>query len=219
MKNFINKEIKLCLAPINYVYLSFAVMLIIPNYPRYVPIFFFCVSILHIFNNALLNKDIEYSMILPITKKEIVKSRCLLIAVYELIGIILTIPFAIIFNLIMPEGNEAGIEGNVAFYGLSLILLTIFNLIFFASYYKKADKPGLPFLKASIAFWISFIILEFPIWTKNIFGISYFQLMDKIDSESLIKQLPVLLIGLLVFIFGWIITFKISSKRFEKVDL
>ena len=70
MKNFITKEIKLCLAPINYVYLSFAVMLIIPNYPRYVPIFFFCVSILHIFNNALLNKDIEYSMILPITKKE-----------------------------------------------------------------------------------------------------------------------------------------------------
>ena len=219
MKNFLQKEIKLCLAPINYVYLIFSAMMIIPNYPRYVPIFFYCVSIMHLFNNALINKDIEYSMILPITKKDIVKSRCLLICVYELIGLIITVPFSILFNFIMPEGNAAGIEGNIAFYGLSLILLSLFNFIFFTSYYKKADKPGLPFLKASIAFWIFFMILEFPIWTKNIFGISYFQMMDKIDSESLIKQLPVLLIGLLIFILGWIVTFKISSKRFEKVDL
>ena len=157
MKNFLQKEIKLCLAPINYVYLIFSAMMIIPNYPRYVPIFFYCVSIMHLFNNALINKDIEYSMILPITKKDIVKSRCLLICVYELIGLILTVPFSILFNFIMPEGNAAGIEGNIAFYGLSLILLSLFNFIFFTSYYKKADKPGLPFLKASIVIIPPFI--------------------------------------------------------------
>lgn len=219
MKNFLNKEFKLCLAPINFVYMSFAVMTIIPAYPKYVPFFFFCVSIMHLFNNAMLNKDLEYSMILPITKKDIVKSRCLLVGAYELICTVLTIPFSFLFTIIMPEGNVSGIEANVAFYGLALILLSLFNLVFFTSYYKKALKPGVPFLKASIAFWVFYIILEFPIWTKNIFGIEFFQMLDSTNSENQIKQLPILAVGLVIFFLMWIVTFKISAKRFEKVDL
>lgn len=219
MKNFLNKEFKLCLAPVNYVYMCFAVMTIIPAYPKYVPFFFFCVSILHLFNNSMLNKDLEYSMILPITKKDIVKSRCLLVAAYELICAVLTIPFSFLFTLIMPTGNVAGIEGNVAFYGLALILLTLFNFTFFISFYKKAFKPGLPFIKASIIFWIGYFIVEFPVWTKNIFGIEYFKMLDQIDSASQIKQLPVLIAGIVIFFLGWFVTYKISAKRFEKVDL
>lgn len=219
MKNFLNKEIKLCLAPINYLYMSFAVMTIIPAYPRYVPFFFFCVSILHLFNNAMLNKDVEYSMILPITKKDIVKSRCLLVAVYELICTVISIPFAFLFAKIMPEGNVAGIEGNVAFYGLALILLTLFNFTFFVNYYKKAFKPGTPFVKATIVFWVGYFIVEMPIWNNAIFKVEYFDVMDKVDTASQISQLPILAAGIVVFLLGWFITYKISAKRFEKVDL
>jgi len=219
MKNFLNKEIKLCLAPINYCYMMFAVMTIIPAYPRYVPFFFFCVSILHLFNNAMLNKDVEYSMILPITKKDIVKSRCLLVAVYELICTVITIPFSFLFTKIMPEGNVAGIEGNAAFYGLALILLALFNFTFFVNYYKKAFKPGVPFVKASIVFWVGYFIVEFPVWTKDIFNVEFFNIMDKIDITSQISQLPVLVAGVVVFFAGWVITYKISARSFEKVDL
>lgn len=219
MKNFLYKEIKLCLAPINYIYLAFAIMAMIPNYPKYVPFFFFCVSVFQLFNNALLNKDLQYSMILPITKKDIVKSRCILISLYEIFATILTIPFGIIFNVTIPQGNVSGIESNCAFYGLALILITIFNFTFFTSYYKKADKPGLPFVKGTIVFWIFYLILEFPIWTKDIFNIGWIQMLDKIDSVSLIQQLPILFVGIIVFVLGWILTFKVSAKRFEKVDL
>lgn len=219
MKNFLKKEIKLCLAPINYFYMAFALMMIIPAYPRYVPFFFFCVSILHLFNNAMLNKDVEYSMILPITKNDIVKSRCLLVAVYELICTALTIPFSLLFIKLMPEGNPAGIEGNVAFYGFVLILLTLFNFTFFVSYYKKTFKPGFPFVKASLVFWIFYIILEIPIWNNSVFQIPYFDMLDSIDAASQIKQLPILAVGLILFILGWILTYKVSAKRFEKVDL
>lgn len=219
MKNFLNKEIKLCLAPINYFYMCFAVMTIIPAYPRYVPFFFFCVSILHLFNNAMLNKDVEYSMILPITKKDIVKSRCLLVAVYELICTVLTIPFAVLFAKTMVDGNIAGIEGNVAFYGFALILLTLFNFTFFTSYYKKAFKPGKPFVKASIVFWVVYFIMEIPVWNKDAFGIEYFQVLDSVDAASQIRQLPILGAGIVVFVLGWILTYIVSAKRFEKVDL
>ena len=184
MKNFLEKEIKLCLSAVNYLFLAFVAMIIIPNYPCYVPFYYLCLSIFFIFNNAELNKDIQYSMVLPITKKDMVKSRCILVCVYEIVGALFTIPFAILIKKLVPQGNQAGIDSNVAFYGLVLILLTIFNFIFFTSFYKKAEKSGRPFFKASVVFWVCYLIIEFPIWTKNIFNIEFFLLLDKIDDSS-----------------------------------
>lgn len=219
MKNFLKKELKLCLAPVNFVYLAFSAMLFIPNYPRYVPFYFFGVSILYIFNNALLNKDVEYSMILPITKKEIVKSRCILIASYQLVFILLSIPFAVLYQKLGLPENQAGIEGNVAFYGIMLILETLFTFTFLTSYYKKAYKPGKPFLKATIVFWVLFFVLEFPFWTKTLFNFPLIIMLDSTDKASQIQQLPILGVGIVIYILGWIATYKVSAKRFEKVDL
>ena len=219
MKNFLNKEIRLNLAPVNYLFMAFASMIIIPNYPCYVPFFYFALSVFFIFNNAELNRDIQYSMVLPITKKEIVKSRCILVFFYELAGLIFTIPFAILRSKLLPMGNDAGIEANVAFYGLVMIPLTLFNFIFFTKYYKKAEKPGLPFLIASIVYWFCYLLLEAPVWLKSFFPVSFIEVLDKSDKASMIKQLPVLFVGLVIFILGWILTYRISAKRFEKVDL
>lgn len=219
MKNFLKKEFKLCLAPVNFVYLVFVLMLMIPNYPRYVPFYFFGVSMLYIFNNALLNKDIEYSMILPIRKKDIVKSRCILIAVYEIIFILLSVPFAILYQKAGLPENDAGIEGNVAYYGIMLILETLFTFTFITSYYKKAFKPGRAFLKATIVFWVLFFILETPFWIKKVINNPIINFLDSTDKASQIKQLPILGAGIVVFVIGWILTYIISAKRFEKVDL
>ena len=218
MKNFLEKEIKLCLSPVNYMFLLFSLMVVIPNYPLYVELFYYCLSVLFIFVNSELNKDIQYSMILPITKKQIVKSRCILVGCYEIIGIILTIPFALLNHKFFPEGNPAGIDMNIAFYGLGLIPVTFFHLIFFSMYYKKAEKPRGPFLVASIAFWLIYALLEFPVWTQNILDFEFVKYLDTIDFIPKV-QLPVLAIGILIYIVGWILTYKIASNRFEKVDL
>ena len=134
MKNFLVKEIKLCLSAVNYLFLFFVAMIIIPNYPCYVPFFYLCLSIFFIFNNAELNKDIQYSMILPITKKDMVKSRCILVCVYEIAGALFTIPFAIIIKKFVPQGNQAGIDSNAAFFGFVLFLITIFIFTLFTSF-------------------------------------------------------------------------------------
>ena len=219
MKNFLMKEIRLNLAPVNYLFMAFSTMIIIPNYPCYVPFFYFALSVFFIFNNAELNRDIQYSMVLPIAKREIVKSRCILVIAYELAGMLFTIPFAFLRNILIPAGNDAGIEANVAFYGLVMIPLTVFNFIFFTGYYKKAEKPGLPFLFASIAYWFCYLILETPIWIKSFFPGSFIEVLDKTDSASLARQIPVLIAGIMIFNLGWILTYRVSVKRFEKVDL
>lgn len=219
MKNFLYKEIKFCLVPINYLFLLFSTMICIPNYPRYIPFFYFCLSIFFVFSYAELNKDITYSMILPIQKKEIVKSRCILIFVYEFVGILLTIPFALLGNKIMPNGNQAGIDGNFAFYGLALICITVFNFMFFTSFYKRGEKPEKAFRMASIVFWILFIIFEFPFWLNHVLKYDLINRFDSTKSEDLFFQLPILFFGIIFFIVGWFLTYKKASQSFEKVDL
>lgn len=219
MNNFLYKELKLCLSPINWLFLSFPLMLLIPNYPCYVPYFYTCLSSFFIFNNGELNKDMQYSLVLPIKKGDIVKSRCLLIFAYEVASIILGIPLALISVKVIGAGNAAGIDPNVAFFGLLCIPLTLFHFVFFTNFYKKGEKPGFSFLFGSIAFFASYIILEFPVWLKNISGIEFFQLLDNVDTSSQIKQLPVLVCGIIIYLLGWLFTYKISMKNFEKVDL
>lgn len=215
MKNFLYKEIKLITNPLNWIFLLFLTMLLIPTYPCYIPFFYLCLSVFFMFNNAEINRDMEYSLILPIRKKDIVKSRCILVCFYQILGLILSIPFV----FLRVTENQAGIDLNVAFFGLIMICLSIFNFVFISGFYKKGEKPGLPFLASSILYFVVYIVFEIPIWMKSVFNVEYFIIMDNTDATSQIKQLPILFIGIMFYVLTWFLTYKVSAKRFEKVDL
>lgn len=219
MKNLLLKEFKLCFLPINFIFLSFSSMLSIPNYPCYVAFFYLLMNCFWIFKNADFNKDLQYSLILPIKKTDIVKARCLSIAIYEVFFILLSIPFAFLNYKIMPSGNNAGIVPNFAFYGLMLIILSISRFLYFIIYYKKAEKHERSFLISILVFFVLYFICEFPVWM--IYSEKFMQIgfIVKRDFASLLKQLPILTFGVLFYIFGWILTCTISSKQFKKVNL
>lgn len=44
-------------------------------------------------------------------------------------------------------------------------------------------------------------------------------MLDSIDFARQIRQLPILAAGIIIYFLGWLVTYKISAKRFEKVDL
>lgn len=46
-----------------------------------------------------------------------------------------------------------------------------------------------------------------------------FQWLDSVESSVMLQQLPILIVGILIYIIGMIITYKISAKRFERVNL
>lgn len=219
MKNFLAKEVHLCLSPINYLFLLFSVMVMIPNYPVYVPFFYICLSVFFIFNTSEINRDIRYSMILPIKKSDIVKSRCILVCTYESITLILAGVLSIVRNTHSKLPNDAGIEANFAFFGFVLIVLSVFHFVFMTSFYKKAERPGFPFIKASICFWVLYAVFEFPIWTKNILPTDFFVRLDSVSPNDVIIQLPIFVFGVLFYGVFWFLTYKISAQRFEKVDL
>jgi hypothetical protein len=188
-------------------------MLLIPSYPYYVAFFYVTLGIFFDFLNSRENKDLYFNAILPVSKKDIVKAKTEFVWIVEIVSVIISIPFAVITRRINPNGsNLAGIEANAAFYGLSLIMLSIFNSVFLNSFFKNAYKVGKAFLLACIptAFFIA--AAEFadhmPVTGEYLEG-----------GSGQLVQLPLLLVGIAVFIISFFAVNIECAKKYEKVDL
>jgi len=217
MGELLYKEIKLCIGAINIFFLLFTAMILIPDYPVCVTFFYMCLSVFWIFNNAEINRDMMMNSILPVAKKDIVKARCLLVFCYEMVFFILTVPFAVLAAKFWPDGNSAGIDANVACYGLNLVTVAAFHLVFFPMFYRKGEKPGAGFLVSIPVYFAVYAMLEFLLWTKG--NSDLLNMIDSTDASMQIRQIPVLAAGIIIYAAGWILTYRISKRKFEKVDI
>jgi hypothetical protein len=216
MKTLLYKEFRLAAHPTTYLFLSFGVMLLIPNYPGYVAFLYMCLSVFFLFLSGRENNDIFYTVMLPINKRDVVKARCFMISIIELSQIVISVPFAFLSAKIYPEGsNLAGIETNIAFYGFVFVFFTVFNLIFIPTFYKTAYKIGIPFLLASLVVIVSYVGFESLVWIPS----SLQTFLDTTDPNMMGQQLPILLAGIGIWIIGMVWTYRIAAVKFEKVDL
>ena len=147
MKALLYKELKLALHPTTYLFMAIGAMLMIPSYPYYVAFVYTCLSIFFIFLSARENKDIFYTASLPVRKSDVVKSRVLTVAIIELLQLAIGIPFAIIGAHINPNatGNQAGIEANLAFFGLVLIMFAPLQFHLFTAILQNCGQIERPF--------------------------------------------------------------------------
>ncbi len=217
MKALLFKEIKLALHPTTYLFMVIGAMLMIPSYPYYVAFVYTCLGIFFIFLSARENKDIFFTASLPVRKSEVVKSRIFTVAIVELIQLAIGIPFAIIGIRINPNaaGNLAGIEANMAFFGLVLIMYSIFNAIFLPLFYKTAVKVGIPLVFASIAVTIYVVAVELAVQMIPFLKTH----LDTTDPMKVMYQFPILIAGIIVFTLSLWLTYHKSAINFEKVDL
>lgn len=216
MGNLIYKEFKLASHPTTFIFLSFGLMMLIPSYPYYVAFFYICLSIFFIFLAGRENKDVFYMVSLPIRKRDAVKARCWMIAIIELAQIIISVPFAVISVKINPfGGNPAGIDANVAFYGFVFIMYALFNIIFIPMFYKTAYKAGKSFLIAIIAIAVYIGIVESLVWIPSPLR-TY---LDTTDPGRMMKQLPLLFAGAVLWALSMLPIYKRAAYNFERVDL
>ncbi|MEN6410282.1 MAG: ABC-2 transporter permease [Anaerolineaceae bacterium] len=215
MKNLLYKEMKLSVHPTCYIFLILAVMLLIPNYPYYVAFFYQTLGIFFIFMNGNATNDIFFTTLLPIRKKDAVKARFVTVLLFEILQIVLSIPFAILRYDILPAENLAGMEANAALFGLVLVMFGIFNVTFLPMFYKTAFKTGVPYLVACTAMlvFVGFaeaVIHLIPAWAK---------VLDTTNAVYFPQQSLVLLFGVLIFALLTAAAYTGSVKRFEKLDL
>ncbi len=145
------------------------------------------------------------------------KSRVFTVAIVELLQLTIGIPFAIIGIRINPNtaGNMAGIEANMAFFGLVLIMFALFNTIFLPLFYKTAVNVGIPLVFAGIAMTIYVFAVELAVQMIPFLKTH----LDTTDPAMAMYQFPILIAGMLIFALSLWLIYRKSAANFEKVDL
>ena len=161
------------------------------------------------------NRDIEFSLMLPVRKRDTVRARICFAVISQAVQLIAAIPFAFLRQTMPLGGNQVGMDANIAFFGLALLLLGIFNLQFFTGYYRAPEKVGRTFAASSVLFFFAIAVLETLTHVLPFFR----QRLDTTDPAFLPEKLAVLGIGLLAYILLTFISCRISEKRFEALDI
>ncbi len=211
--NLLYKELRLAAHPNLYFFTLLGVLVIVPAYPYGMVFLFGCLALYITFMYGRETNDIYYTALLPVKKRDVVKVKCLLVTLIQMAQILISLPFAILRVHVLPDGNPAGIEANVAYYGFGFMIYAIFNVIFLTQFFKTAYKAGIAFLLAIVPASIAVILMETLVHFPG------FEWLDSVAPAVLFRQLPILIVGIIVYVTGMMIAYRVSARSFEQVDL
>ena len=211
--NLLYKELALAAHPTSIVFAFLGCLVIVPAYPYTVIFMFGCLAPYLTFLYARETNDAWYTAVLPVTKRENVKGKCLLIVSIQLFQLLISIPSVILRGALQIENNPVGIDATIAWNGFGFIIYAVFDLVFFPAYYKNGYKAGKAFIIAAVPMLMLMAAAE---------GAVHFPALAWLDSytpQDLLKQTPILFMGILCYLILLSLAYRISVKRFEKVDL
>ena len=154
MKTLLYKQFRLLCHPMTLIFCLFGAMVLIPNYPYSVTFFYVTLGLFFTFLNMREQKDIYYSALLPIRKRDAVKAAMVFTVFIELLSVVITALFCLLSARIQPgKDNAVGMDGNFMLLGVGFLLYAVFNLVFFTSLYRSGYKVGAAYVKANVALW------------------------------------------------------------------
>lgn len=220
MKNLLYKEIKLSVPTQTWIFVFLSISIVIPSWPSLVCFFYPLAGLTVIFALGAANRDILYTSILPLRKKDVVRGKALLLFFLELLTILVSVPFAFLKNILTAANPElieySDLGCNMATYGIVLSLFGLYNLIVLPWFYKKPEgKNSLPFVVAdlSIAFLMTAIMCIFIIFEDAA------KIVNQYEGIGLFIQIGTLLGGALLFFLLTILSDRLAGKNFQKVDI
>ena len=207
------KEMRLAAHPTSIVFAFLGCLVLVPSYPYSVVFMFGCLAPYITFVNARETNDLWYTAVLPMTKRESVLGKCLLVVSFQLFQLLFSVPFAILRDAMNMANNPVGLDATVAWYGFGFFLYAVFDLLFLTAFYKSGYKAGKAFILAAIPMVILMAAIEAAAHIPALVW------MDSRQPEHLRMQLPILLVGIVSYGALVPLAYRISAKRFEKVDL
>ena len=209
------KEWKLCMHPTGYIMLLCTALVLVPGYPYAVSCFYMGLAIYFICLTARENHDAGFTLMLPVSRADAVRSRILFCAVLEAADVLLIGLFVLLKGIIGSMPNPAGLDAGLALIGEALIVFALFNMIFFPIYYKDINKPGKAFLFAAIAVFAWIILEIIATYTVPFFR----DVLDQPDPRFMRDKALFTLGGLALFLAGTAWSIQTATKHFEEVDL
>ena len=214
MKALLYKQFRLVCHPMTLIFCLFGIMVLIPNYPYTVIFFYVMLGLFFTFLNIREQKDIYYSALLPVPKRDTVKAGCAFVVIIEVLSLVVLIPCSLLAVHLQPgKDNLVGLDPNLALLAAGFLLYAVFNAVFLPSFYANGYKVGIAFLKAVIPTTLVMMVLEalphFPALTW----------LDDMDAATQVRLLPYFVAAVLLYGIGTVLTFRRAAAQYEKVDL
>ncbi len=215
MFKLLKKEMSLTASILSYLFLAFALMTFIPNYPILMGAFFICFGIFYTFQKAREANDILYTTILPVKKTDIVKAKYVFTVFIQLLGFAACAVLAVI-RLLLLNGHEpyasvgALMNSNLAYLGYVLLVYTGFNVLFVGGFFRTSYKIGIPFLLYAISAFAVIILGE---------GLHFIPGLEVLNYDYHYSHIIMLALCALIYAGATLLSEKLSEKRFLKTDL
>ncbi|PYY27897.1 ABC-2 transporter permease [Paenibacillus illinoisensis] len=216
MYNLIMKDVRLAVPPFFFLFpILFGALMLIPGWIYFIVILYFCwITIPNVFNQFKAQNDLMFTSVMPVSKRDMVKARVTVIVGLELLHIVIAVIFGSISIILYPNVTYYFFPPNMGFWGLNLVMLAIFNLIFIPMFYKTAYKFGWALLTAvmaamlfaGIAQWIG---IQNPVMNDMFYGT---------EAQQVTLQTSILISGIVIFSAFSVLAYRLAFKRFLQVE-
>lgn len=209
------KEFRLVVPPVYLGIAALTLFNLIPHYPFILGISYFMLAVFFPLSEANANKDLLFTISLPISRDRVVLAKHGLVVAVQQAQLAALAVVAVFAAQLTPEGYIIGMDGNFAFFGLVLVSLGLFNLVFLPGYFRTGYRIGRPGVAAAITFALSYAVFEALVAVVP--GAA--ETLDTLDPAMFGPQLVVLAAGALLYVVLTAASYRRSVRRFDRVNL
>jgi len=217
MRNLIEKEFRLATPLLTFLFLGFTAMTFIPGYPILCGAFFVCFGIFQSYQFGREDRDILYTVLLPVRKADVVSSKFIAAVVLQMLAFLLFSIFTCVRMVWLSEVDvyrtNALMGANPVFLSFVLLIFVAFNVIFIGGFFRTAYGFGKPFVAFTIA---SLLIIGIAETLHHLPGLGW---LNALDLSQTGKQIPVLLAAAMLYAAATAISCRVAQNRFERIDL
>jgi hypothetical protein len=216
MNNVLRKEMRLSASILSYLFIAFGLMFLIPGYPILMGPFFVGLGLFQGFQWAREANDITFSVLLPISKKDIVKGKYLFVCMIEGCSLLLMALCVVLRMTVLdsaPYRTNAMMNANFFALGTACLIFGLFNWIFVGGFFKTAYRFARPF--------VTYLIVAFPVIliAEAMHHVPGLEALNAFGTDGLGLQLGLLAGGLAGFLLITVLSCKRACARFEAIDL
>ena len=211
------KDFRLSASALTYGFLTASLMTMLPGYPILLGAFFVSFGIFHSFQNGRETNDILYTVLLPVSKGDVVRSKYTFVCVIQLASFLLMTLFTVLRMVYLGDAevyrSNALMNASPLYLAFVLLIFTAFNLVFLLRFFRTAYQIGIPFLLFGIATLVLVTVGE------SLHFVPGLECLNDPAGDRIGLQLLLLGISALIYaVLTWL-SCHAAMKRFERLDL
>ena len=215
IKNLIYKEFRLNINPWFYSFLALALLILCPSWPFFIALAYLFMFFMVLSQMDKANQDLGFASSLPVPKGGIATARTCTLVIIETAQLFVAGIVAVVRYMLYAHDNQAGMNTNLVFFGVMLIMYATFNVIYLPGSYKRPYRMAWPLLGGSlIAVVVGGVLSSVVAFQPRLAAI-----FNDRGLGHPVAQILVFAAGLVVYAGLTLLARRTAISNFAKVDL